>query len=261
MRTALLALLALGCTGADPEADTAPTVDTEDTDIGPVGPTGQLGGRILDPSGAGIPGVFVNLCKSVCTTEETDASGAFQFDPLGVGTYSFHVEPLESMSWGEPLVPYTLEEGADDSVDVTLPKRSAAVALPASRGWIDLGQGLSLEVGQGELTKSFADDPTEVAVARPAPSTYLPLEGLPGTALAMWYLYPYEAEADPASGVRLANDLALPSGGVYELWAASYWDYAFVKLGTLTVTEDGQRLEGAIALATYTTLALVEPAR
>ncbi len=245
-----------GCTGSVDTTDTGDTGDTEED----LGPAGQLHGTVRDAEGDPVEGAQVNLCLAICSTAQTDAQGAYAFDPLVVGAYSFHVVPPQGSGLAEPLIPWPIEEDTNPTLDVVLPPLEAEVALPTgARAEIEAAPGLFLTLQQGDLKVVFADPPTAVAGARVAEADRLPMD-VGGEVLAVWYLSPYEASAEEVGGMpfRIANDLGLSEGQTAQLWRASYWDFAFVSVGLLEAQGDFL-VNDALRLPELTTLVLVEP--
>lgn len=247
-----LVLWSLACTPAPEPADTD---DDGPQDTGDPVVTGHLEGTVRDVGGEAMAGVSVNMCLSVCTTVETDAAGAYAFD-LPEGTYSFHLVPPPDQALAQPLVPLTITEGGDRSVDVVLPPLGPEVALPAETAEIEIAPGVLVTTRQGDLAVPLEEEPqTHVSGVRVDAAHWPPIP-LAGTIAAVWYLAPYEAEADPPMPIKLSH----PGGdheGDYVLYRSDYWTYDFVEVGEL-VNHGEWLLDPDARLDQLTTLVLVE---
>ncbi len=261
MRHALLVLALAGCPG--PETDTDPDTDTDadsdsDTDSDTT-LTGAFFGTVVDDDGSGLAGLRVNMCRTACFTVTTDANGDFEYEGLELQTYSLHVEAIGDETLSDPQVPYTISDVAGHELDIVMPGVGAHVALPATRGEIEAAAGLFFNVQQGDLTVLFEDDPTHMAGALVEEVDRLPLQGLAGTVLAVWYPEPWSATPkDGLSGfpVRITDSWG-SSGDVFELWVANYDDVEWQKVGDFT--SDGTSLTSSSELAKIETLVLVDP--
>ena len=57
--------------------------------------TAAIHGVVTDAAGAPVSGARVNVCRDLCKTAVTDASGAYAFTALEAWTASFYVIPAE----------------------------------------------------------------------------------------------------------------------------------------------------------------------
>lgn len=252
---ALLLLLA-ACAGdpgsVDTAEDTGGTGDVGDTGPAPdPGPLGTLTGRLVDGAGAPLVDVVVTMCREVCTAERTDEQGAFVHD-VAPGTWAMEItiEPGKAdTTWATPLAPVTLIEDETVALDapVVVPRLGARVGLDAP-GWFDLGDGLSIEADPAGWEAPAIDpdaDPWLAAVGLDPTSAGLPLEGLEGEPLALWYVAPTNSHPATPWALRVDNDFDLAPGETVQLWVSDYGTQSWKAEGVLTVVEDGSVLASA----------------
>lgn len=262
----LVALLA-ACAGGDatdPVDDTTDTTDTTaDTDTGdtdidvPTGPL-VLSGALRDAAGALVnSGIRVQYCRGdACRTAHDVTDGVFHFYDVEAGVGSFEVVNLDETSGRiSVFAPFTLD-GTEQTLDVVIPNAGTPGELPASTGWVNVAEGLKLQLMEGQLSPPTPFDPavTEVAGAR-AVEDALPVEGAVGDVLAVYYLEPFNAEAGTPIQVQIANSWALTSGDA-GLWSADYATSTWSKVGDL-VDDGAGNLETGSGLNKLTTLAVI----
>lgn len=265
MRVTWVALfLFAGCKGGDDteviDTDTDTDVDSEsdsdsDTDEDTLG--ASLTGTVKDVDGNVVPS-RVNVCRDVCKTKSTDASGKFAYDDIEPWTASFYVVPMDVEGpYATPMVPATLAKGAN-TLDVVMPKFTAK-ALPATHSFVSF-DGIDLNIGLDVLEEpTIGEIGDKVTVARPAAADRLPVE-ITGTTLDMWYIGPFEIESGEGVEVRLtgAASYGLSEGDTVDLYESSLpIAYKWDKVGTLTYT--GGALTGTAKLTILTTLVVVKP--
>lgn len=86
----------------------------------------DLGGRVLDTNGAGVPGAFVQVCPVAnpvperCTTTQSGGGGAYAFVGIPVGELVITAFPPAGSGLRQGQVVTTLAAGEVKTVDVTL---------------------------------------------------------------------------------------------------------------------------------------------
>ncbi|HMV67268.1 MAG TPA: hypothetical protein PKA64_10490 [Myxococcota bacterium] len=270
-----LALALTACDGggdADDKATDTPQDDTDTTgtsDSAPIDDTdvpydGELNltGAIRDGAGAIITeGARVQYCRgTACVSAHDFRAGTYRFFDLDAGVGSFEVVNTSADARRPSVfVPITVD-ASTRTVDVVVPDLGPDRALGPARAWLDLGDGLSIEAGADDVTPASPFDPavTAIAAARVTDDA-LPIEGLEGTLIAMFYLAPFDAEAEAGLSVRFApGDLPGPAlaSGEAELFYADYADSTWKRLGDLT--DDGLgNLAPAAALPKLSTLVIL----
>jgi hypothetical protein len=261
---AAVLLVFAGCTPDDtdvPDTDVADAdtdTDTDsDTDTDTEAPLGaSLSGKVLDEDGKPVA-ARVNVCRDLCKTKSTDATGAYAFDDIEPWTASFYVIPTANPTpYSTPMVPLTLEKGPR-TLDVLMP-RFKSTALPAAHKWLSVSEGLDLDIGLDLLDEpKIGEIGDVVTVSRLAPEDALPIE-LAGTALDVYYIGPFEIESEAGVSVRLTETYGLAEGDKVELYASSLpTEYKWLPCGTLTLT--GGVWTGTAKLPILTTLVVVKP--
>jgi hypothetical protein len=269
-------LLLLACDGGktpDPgseetdESDSPRPEDTFRETDDPTVPDGPLVLTGLVRDGAGNPitsGVRVQYCRGdACISAHEYDAGTYSFYDVEAGVGSFEVvNTSETARRPNIFVPITVN-AETRTLDVVLPDLGPEAALPGTAGWVTAADGLQLQVVAGDLTPASPFEPEVTAIAgSKVVSEALPVEGVSGDLLAMFYLWPFDATSAASMAVRLdpatLSDPPLMSGHA-ELWYADYETSAWISLGDLTDDGMGQ-LTTATPLPKLTTLLVVEKA-
>lgn len=248
MRWLFLMTLFAACNGdsdTDTDLDTDTEVDTEaDTELqGTV-----MSGVVTDEDGNGVEGVRVNLCRQVCTTATTDATGAYTMPALLAQRYALHIETVGDITLSDPHVPYDLIDAETVQLDAVV-SPATAIALDDSRRWRHSGNGLLLDIMQGDLELLFEDDPTEFSAVRAEGDARLPID-LEGEVVAMWYLDPWDATAAEAltDGIPVYIEDDWRDAGSYSLYQANYDEAEWEHIADLTSTRNDDLRRGWLVL-------------
>lgn len=213
-------------------------------------------GRVTDLSGAPIAGALVNFCQGICLTAISGTDGEFCVEEADSGWYALEVTPpLCSDGYATALIPVFYDDGEAREFSMTMPDLSTAQALPATAAELEAAPGIFVTVGEGQLTANFRDPAVEIAGARLGDDKWPPID-LPGTVVDVWYLDPFEYEADPAMPVRFANTRKLADGTTLLVYNGSYEAQRWLEAGS--VTAKGAWLEGDAALTVTSTVVLIE---
>lgn len=262
-------LVPMACGDKDTTTDDSPTVEGDadadadtDTDTDSdtaVEASASLQGVITDSDGNPIQGARVSMCKQVCRTDATDATGAYSIASLEPWTHSFEVV-VPDAAYSTPLVPLTMAADSDRTQNAVAMRLGASQATPQSPRDVEITSGVWVNFGLDNVELPFGADGSTTAGVRVPTEHWLPVE-VSGTVLAMWYLTPFDAH--PTSGnlpFRLHNDLGLNPGDQVQAWAADYNLAEWISAGTMTVSSDGATLENdGTGLPVIATLVLVQP--
>ena len=270
---AALALAALGvvsCAGSasdeggDSPADTGEPsgeadADTDtDTDTDVDADAATLTGYVLDVDSKPVAGARVSICRDVCLVDMSDDQGAYTLVTPYSETQAFYVVPPADSGLATPIAPHTPAMGQTVELDVVMPALDAPVDLPSSAREVEVTDGLFLTVGADILEPAgFEELGDEVAAAPVAAEHSLPLE-VDGEVVAQWYVYPFEATSESGVALRLANQWSLPAGETYEVVVSGDpYEPGWIEAGTLTVSSDGESLEGDAELPLFTSVVLL----
>jgi hypothetical protein len=239
--------------------------DEDDDDTGLAPGQGAFGGRVVDEEGAPLEGILVNLCAESCYAQRTDADGRWTHE-LPADLYS--LELLEgdpsAPTRGWPLAPVTVIEGETRILedDVVMPLLTHHHTIVTDR-WLEVGEGLDLYVDPNTWTApDLAPEDAEpwVAGVRVDPAAAgLPLEGLEGTVVAMWYLAPLDSRPTGDWPVRLSGELGLAPGTEAALMVADYDAREWVAFSTVTVDDEGAVRTANSPLPVLSTVVVVSP--
>ncbi len=250
-------------TGADPaDTDTTPgTTDTSttglDTDEEVVEPQ-ALSGTVLDDARAPLVGWNVKFCNSIgCRIDESDANGAFEYLDVVILPYSLEPVPPEGSGFATMNFPYTFDPNEEKVVTLVQQPLGPLATLTAAAAEIEMGAGLWVTIGSGDLEPPALYDPATTAGGVSVPQADWPtIDDVTGTVLAVWYLHPYNYAAPNGLPVRIAGDLGLAEGAMVDLLVGSYSDFAWLEAGSLTVI--GGELVGSAELPVVTTTIAVQ---
>ncbi len=248
-----------GTAEADADTDTDTDTDTDsDTDADPT-----FLGNVAFSDGSDPTDITVQMCNdSACIPAYPDAAGDFTYS-LGADDYAFEVLYRGSQDdWTTALAPITLTDGELKSLDSTV------VIYPFST-FEDL-EAAGAVVGDG-ITFTDADPAgMEPALTSPSQDKYvatteidpsaggLPVEGISGTVVAMWYTGNFDSHLTPAWSFETTSDYGLDDGTVLKIYTADYADASWHDDGTATVT-DGKVVSDEGSGASYlATIILVQ---
>jgi hypothetical protein len=244
------------CTGDETAPDTG-----EDSDLDGVaddsgepydpGPQGMLAGQLVDGAGAPLVDVVVTMCREVCKAERTDGDGAF-VHAVAPGTWSMEVtiEPgTKDSTWSTPLAPVEilLDETRVLEAPLVVPELGPRVPLTAE-GPVAVGDGLTLHADPSGWEAPMLDPdaaPWVAAVGLDPGAAGLPLEGLAGEALGLWYVAPTDSHLATPWGLEVGNTWDLAPGETVQAWVSDYSSQSWVSAGALQVSEDGSVLRSA----------------
>lgn len=256
----------IACSGGDTSIDsndTAETGDTEETDTDDTGDTGTavpltgaMSGTVVGPDGQPLFEAAVNICRVVCFRVLTDANGGYSYSELEAWTASFYVIPDASSGLATAMAPLSWADGENKVLDIQMLERGPSQPIPAVATELELADGLWVTLGMDTLVPAFGYDLVDTSAVRVAEADRLPIE-LDDEVLDVWYVHPWESEAEAGAALRVANTYGLAPGESVRAWVASLpTEYSWLDAGTLTVSGDGTMLEGEAALPVLTTLVL-----
>jgi hypothetical protein len=264
MTRCLALFLLAACAGSDATdpADTdsgadTPTETDTDTDTTPDEPAVVvLAASLVDGDGAPLTeGFRVQYCRGIaCFNADQEASGAFVFSDLPAGPGSFEVFDI-----GDPpthvtvFAPITVDGTSRRELTVTVPNMTPT-DLPSSVEEVTFG-GCHMEVGEGSLAAGSPFDPAPTSMAVVRATSPLPVENGPtGEVLGVWYVWPFDAEAEDGIPLAIDNTWGVASGEA-SLWYADYETSTWIEIGDMT--EDAGRIGPPTPLPKLTTFALV----
>ena len=212
-------------------------------------------------------GIQMRLCQELCRTSWVAEDGSFAFAQLPPGAHSFEAVVMgKQEAYATPLSPITLELDEVRSLDeilivpefVTLEEFSSASSLIGDGG-------LTVDVDPEGFAVNAAKSPSSsvyLATVAVDPNTSgLPIEGLEGTPVAMWYLGNFDSHADPVWPFSVNNpDLNLTEGTQLNIYGADYGNKEWKPSGTATVDAEGViHTDTDSGISLLTTLILVQP--
>jgi hypothetical protein len=268
----LLAVAVAGCTSSTttPDDDDQPadtdatptdtgTLDT-DTDTTPVETEPQaLHATLKDENGTPLVGWNVKFCNSIgCRYATSDVSGVFGYDNVALASYSLEPVAPEGAGYATMNLPMTFDENEVKTLDLVALKLEDTTLIPPSPTEIELGTGLWVTIGAGDLEPPDAFHPAASTAGgvRVPEADWPPIDDVTGTVLAVWYTHPFDYDAEMGLPVRISETLGLGEGEQVRLLIGSYSDFAWLDAGTLTVT--GGELVGTTELPLLSTILAVQ---
>jgi hypothetical protein len=274
MRTvALFSSIFAGCAGSG--GDSSPGDKSGDTGTGPVTESGGSGADtdttvptytgVLDgtltAAGAPVADTPLRLCRgTLCRNTNSAADGTYEYDAVPPVWHSFEAVPGPESGFATPFVPLLFTEGQHRTVDLHLLPYDDVSPLGVDPQELPAGRGLYITAGLGDLEPPlFEADATEISGVRvDDPGDQVPLDGISGTLLAMWYVDPFDHTAVLPGGlpIRIDDEWGLADGATLEVYVGNYEQSAWLDAGT--VTAYGGSLTGA-SLPNIATVILVQP--
>lgn len=265
----VLAALLAACNGTttgddddagDTDTDAGPTdsgTDDSDTDVDLPEPQ-ALTGTLVDPSGGALVGWSIKFCNVVgCRIDESDAAGTFSYDDVALVPHSLEPVPPEGSDWATMNLPYTFDPLEVKVLTFVQQELDPVVPIPATPAEIEMGDGLWVTIGTGDLVAPPLHDDATTAGGVSVPQADWPtIDDVTGTVLAVWYTHPFDYTAPEGLPVRIEGDLGLAEGAVVDLLVGSYADFAWIDGGSLTVT--GGELVGTAELPLLSTVIAVQ---
>jgi len=212
------------------------------------GPLGMLAGSLVDAAGGPLVDVVVTMCRGVCKAERTDEDGAF-VHAVAPGTWSMEVtiEPgNKDSTWSTPLAPVeiVLDETRTLEVALVVPELGPRVEL-VTAGPVPVGDGLVLHADPAGWEAPALDpdaEPWVAAVGLDPSAAGLPMEGLEGEALGLWYVAPTDSHLATPWALEITNAWGLEPGAEAQAWVSDYSSQSWVSAGALHVSDDGSVL-------------------
>jgi len=241
-------------TGSDTASDDDDFGDDDDTSIET---TAHLSGIIMDGGGAPLADTNIRFCRGAqCRYFTTEADGTYVFDDTAVAPQSFEVVPPPTSGLATAFAPLNFASNEQRVVDVTVPVAGNSVSLPAAMTELTLSE-LHITMGADDLEAPlFVDEATSASAALVPESDWLPVDGISGTVVAMWYLMPFDHHSSAGMAVRMDLGSLGLSGAEYSVYLGSYELSAWTDVGT--VTDGGGGIYEGIDISTLSTLVVVE---
>lgn len=244
-------LAAAGCADTSTDSDTSATdTGTTDSDTGSGDDdTGEfvdacegvevgeglvnVTGYVYDTNGDTVGGAQVNMCDPVtCITVRAQENGRYCYSQgLEASDYLFYVKKLGSTDEiAIPNRPYPLDgDEGTVTLDATLIDWTHDAELPAAATEIELGEGLFLTVGAGDINdvtgsafsgqlhgaKVSTDDGFDVSADFPGVDV-----------LGYWYLAPFQNVAADEGGIPIRlTGFGGTDGTAYDVYVARYGEW------------------------------------
>lgn len=245
-------------TDTDPDTDIDTDIDT-DTPVDDIAAT--ISGTIKNAEGTAITeGVNLQFCvgdtSCFVPTESEGGNFTIQVPEGGIALGSIKIISTPDSGYPKFFFPLTPAEG-ENTVDIVVPDKGTAVDLPEAAADLDIGAGIVITAGQGDIVPSGPGTEATTASAIDATEVAPALEGIDGEVLAVWYLEPFHYEADVP--FTIANDWELTTGGAV-LYNGDSIDSTWSSMGEVTVSEDGMTLSVDENMGEMSTLVLVRAA-
>jgi len=247
-----------GDTDVTDETGTPDTTDTDTDTVPGEDRSAALGGTIATLDGP-YADVALRLCRgSACRNATSDASGAYHYAEVAVDWFSFEVVPPSGSGYATPFAPLEFHTDEARVVDVIMLRHDPASSLGATAAEHETGDGLFVTAGVADLVPPLLAEPaTEVSGVIVPEAQRVPVDGITGTVLGMWYVEPFNyAAANGGLPARFEDAWGLADGTELEVYVGSYDESAWLPAGTATVS--GGQITGA-ALPLLSTVILVQP--
>lgn len=250
-----------GDTAADADTDTDADGDTDsdsDSDSDSDADLASLSGTILLENGSPAVNFRVNVCKSLCMTAKTDASGAYTLTGLAPDVAAMYVEATGESDYAVNYVPLTFAVAEAKTVDLTVIEKQGSVDLTSGTEH-DLGDmGWVLVADESSYSPAVGDDPiNEIDYAFTSdPAVYGPLDINGETVIGVAYLAPFEAGGTGSLKFRTNG---AGTGTAYNVWYAELpLDSTWSPAGTIVAINGEEFFQGNVSLPVLTAVALTQ---
>ncbi|MEN0063080.1 MAG: hypothetical protein AAGA48_13075 [Myxococcota bacterium] len=203
---------------------------------------------VEDPTGTALPGLTVDIHRGASSMRSsTDADGRLTAE-LEPGPLAAEVSDANG-AWMTATFVFEVEAGDEVEHAIVLPQAPSGTSLPNPADFVDIGDGLLVNVGADDVSPPPFEPPTSTLAAVRAD---LPFNQEP--IVASWLLAPYRYTATMPA--RFDIDHGLPDGTVVEVWQPDLAVVAWQRVGELEVV--GSQLEGPVQLEATVPVILVE---
>jgi hypothetical protein len=188
--------------------DTAPEANPCEPDDMAIGSSG-IHGTVTASDGGPVGCMRAQFCHGSCAVGQNNADGQYSISTNedGMGALEFFPLSDDFADYFVTAIPYITDVGADYNVDVVLQKSSGWQAMPATATQVDMGDGLSLNLGADLVELPFGTDADTVGAVSMPESDWPPLIGLDhgGTVVAIYQLSPFDAHASSGLDFWISN--------------------------------------------------------
>jgi len=156
------------------------------------------------------------------------------------------------------FIPLPLASEEVKSLDVTMLELGDEKTLPGTAHEVEIVPGFFVDIGSDIIELPFGSNAETVSGVY-VPEEHRPPVDLEGTVIGMWYLEPYDAEAEEGLAVRIQDQWSSVQGANYEVKVASYAHFSWLDAGSLALGEDGF-FTGDAKLPVVSTVVLLDTA-
>ncbi len=256
-----LAVGLMGCAGGGTDAgggDSGPPPTASDDTGPPAVSSPALDVRVVDVRRDPVDNASVTILHEATEQfQRTNADGEAGWPSLEAGVHLVVVSPPKDLSTYLMTMAVLLDVDRGREVDLALadlPKEPARLGdTPREVG---VGGGVFVTASKSEITPAgFRVETSRMQAAYLAPVVRPPFEPSDGQAVqGVWTLWPYDYQAPKGLPIAFQNRWDLRNGDTYGVYQLIPEDYAWERIGEVTVS--GDRLEGDAMLTRLTTVVL-----
>lgn len=203
--------------------------------------TGGIYGQVLDTDGEPVGCMRVQLCIEICTVGTTNGAGYFSVETNESGWGGFEVFPQTDTYAMHAAValPMPVTEGEDYAIDLVMVEYDSYGTIPATATEMDIGGGVTLEIGEDIATVAIGYDSDTLAAAYVPVEARPELQGIENTVLGMWYASPFDTHSEEGMALTLEDWGELDTEMTYEVYemAIVVGDYTWESAGEITYAD------------------------
>lgn len=228
--------------------------------------TAALYGSIVNENGAAMTAADVKLCTALqCKTAEPDGEGNFEFVDIEGATFALEVKGEASDSATiMTFIELPSETVRTIETPIVVPTFKSTNAL-GSTTTIEVDGGLNISANSNyELPFGTEVEESLKGVKMDADTAGLPLDGIEGEVVGLWYLGTWDTKIDPGwsftiDGLTVSEMEDVAAGDSLTVLTGDYFGVSWVNEGTATVGEGGEVTSDAgTGISNLSTLILIK---
>ena len=223
--------------------------------------TAALYGSIIDEAGVAIGEADIKLCTPLqCKTTTPDASGNFEFVNIEGALFALEIKgETENSAVILTFIDLAMEETRTIDTPIVIPTyRSSGTLGSTTTIAVDGGLNVSADANYTLPFGTGMEDKLSGVKMDPA-TAGLPVEGLGGEVVGLWYLGTWNTEVDPAWSFSIDTLEGVSAGDSLKVVTGDYLGNTWVQEGTATVGADGSvTSDGDTGLSFLSTLLFIK---
>ena len=223
--------------------------------------TAALYGSIVDEAGNAMGDADIKLCTPLqCKTAVPDSEGNFEFVNIEGALFALEIEgEADDSAVILTFIDLQMEEVRTIEAPIVIPTYRSSDNL-GSTATIAVDGGLNISADPNYTLPFGTDMEDKLSGVKMDPTTAgLPIDGLDGEVVGLWYLGTWNTEVDPAWPFSIETLEGVAAGETLKVVTGDYLGNVWIEEGTATVGEGGSVTSDAgTGLSFLSTLLLIK---